>query len=237
MSDQLIDDYLRDLRVSAWNRGLSPSETEVLEHEARRSIDAALTPAGGRDEATVYRVLDRLGPAGELVARYTAAPPSAARQMIDEALAPITRVRAILRERGWGVAEILALPLLIVGPFYLWWIGPIFGIILVRTACSRWAHRRTHIATVVVVVLFSIQALTSLALVALELTGGLPGNGFQRVLSMFAPGGWVGGLTPPVVTSPGLGSLSPLDYLILLPAPLAGVLPGVYLALSPRHRR
>jgi hypothetical protein len=94
-----------------------------------------------------------------------------------------------------------------------------------------------HIATVVVVVLFSFQALTSLALVALELTGGLPGSDFARVLSMFAPGGLVGGLTPPAATTTGLASLSPLDLVILLPAPLAGVSGGVYLALSPRDRR
>jgi hypothetical protein len=237
MPDLLIENYLRELRVSAWNWLLSPTETEDLEHEVRGSIDAALTAAGKRDEATVYRVLDRLGPAGDIVARHSAAPRSAVRRGIDGALAPLTGTRAILCERGWGAAEIVALLLLIVGPFYLWWLGPIFGIGLVRTVCSRWAHRVTHIATVVVVVLFSVQALTSLALVALVATGGLPGDGFQQVLSAFAPGAWVGGLAPLTVTAPGQGSLFPLDMIIVLPAPLAGVLSGAYLALSPRHRR
>jgi hypothetical protein len=237
MSDHLIDDYVRELRVSAWIRQLSPAEIDELEYEVRGSIDASLVAAGRRDQETVYRVLDHMGPAGDIVARHRATPPSPTRQRIDNVLAPVTRLRAVLRERGWGAAEIVGLLLLIVGPFYLWWIGPIFGTILVRLAANRWSHHARHIATVVVVVLFSFQALTSLALVALELTGGLPGSDFARVLSMFAPGGLVGGLTPPMSTTPGLASLSPLDLVILLPAPLAGVLSGAYLALSPRHRR
>jgi hypothetical protein len=135
--------------------------------------------------------------------------------------------------------RIVGLLLLIVGPFYLWWLGPIFGIIAVRAAASRWAYRPKHVATVVIVVLFSIQVVMALGLMAFALSGGYQSDALQRLFSTFAPGGAAAGpaFFPPAVSSAGWASLSPLELIVVLPAPLAGVSTGLYLALSPRYRR
>ncbi len=238
VADQLIDNYLHELRVSAWNQRLSAADTDALEIEVRAGIDASLNAEGTRTKATVYRVLDRLGPASDIVTRKLAAPRSSARQRLDTALAPLVRMRTILRQYGWGAAEIVGLLLLILAPFYFWWIGPIFGIILVRLAANRWSHHATHIATVVVVVLFAVQVVIGLGLVAIVLSGGLQSENFQRVFSIFAPSAIFhgAGLTPPTGTIPAPESISLMEIAVILPAPLAGVVAGVYLALSPRHR-
>jgi hypothetical protein len=236
LSDHLIAHYLRELRVSAWIRQLPAAETAELENEVGATIAAALAAAGNREEATVNGVLDRLGPAGDIVAQHCAAAPSDVRRAINTALTPVTRVRAILRSRGWGAAEIGGLLLLIAGPFYLWWVGPIFGISLVRLAADRWAHRVTHIATVVVVALFTVQALMALAVFALVMMrGGSAADDLMEIFLVFGPGGG-SGLVPPSGTAAGLSSLSPFEMMFILPAFLAGLSSGIYLALSPRYR-
>lgn len=237
MSDQLIDEYLRELKVSAWIRQLSPSQTADLENEVGASIASSLAAAGNREEATVFSVLDRLGSPGDIVDKRYARPPSGARRTINSALAPVPRVRATMRSHGWGAAEIGGLFLLIVGPFLLWWIGPIFGILLVRAGAERWSDRTMHIATVVVGVLFLIQALMALALFASVMTNGGSAE-LQQVLSAFARGGLTGGgLVPPTGTFAGLASLSLEQIVVALPAPLAGLSSGIYLAFSRRYRR
>jgi hypothetical protein len=236
-SDRLIAHYLRQLRVAAWIRQLPRAETTALQNEVASTIASELAAAGNREEATVYGVLDRLGPAGDIVARHGAAPPTGLRRAVVTVLAPVTRLQAILRSRGWGVAEIGGLFLLILGPFYLWWLGPFFGISLVRVGADRWTHRATHIATVVVVVLFAVQALMALAIFALVmLKGGSAADELQLIISHWLGGLPRSGLPPPGSADGGLGVLSLVDWLLIAPAPLAGLLSGVYLALSPRHR-
>jgi hypothetical protein len=239
MSDQLIAEYLRDLRTSAWIRQFSPAQTADLERKVSASIDAALAAAGNRDDPTVYGVLDRLGPPGDLVGQRDASPSSAAHRSISAALAPVSRLRATFRVHGWGLAEIGGLLLLIIGPYILWWIGPIFGILLVRARAERWCDRTMHIATMVVGVLFSLQALMSLALFAYALiVGGSALGELQRILYAAYPTGLAGaGLVPPAGTSGGLGSLSLGQLIVALPAPLAGLSSGIYLAFSRRYRR
>ena len=51
MSDQLIDDYLHELKTSASIRQLPGPRTAALEREVRDRIDGALAAAGNRDEA------------------------------------------------------------------------------------------------------------------------------------------------------------------------------------------
>ena len=238
-SEQLVAEYLRDLRTSAWIRQLSPAQSADLEREVSADIDAALAAAGNRDDATVYGVLDRLGPAGDIVGQQYAPPPSAARRSLNTALAPVSRLRATLRVRGWGLAEIGGQLLLIVGPFILWWIGPIFGILLVRARAERWSDRTMHFATMVVGLLFVLQALISLALFAYALiVGGSALGELQRILYAAYPTGLAGaGLVPPAGASGGLGTLTLGQIVIALPAPLAGLVAGIYLAFSQRYRR
>jgi hypothetical protein len=66
-ADELIADYLREIKVSAWNRGVPREQVAALQSDVRSQIDAELAAAGSRDEATVYAVLDRLGPPSAFV--------------------------------------------------------------------------------------------------------------------------------------------------------------------------
>ena len=237
MSDQLIDDYLRDLKLSAWIRRLPAARTTALESETRATIESQIGVAGRSDEATVYAVLDRMGPAADIVEREASNSASAAPRAIDAVMRPLARARFWLESRGWGLAEILALVLLVIGPFVLWWIGPIFGIFLVRLAASRWSTRADHLATVAVFGLFAVQVVMALVLIgAVLLGGGADAAELQRITSLFAPGGVAQNLVPQV----GDGATGLTYWLALigvLLAPIAGVSSGIYLALSPRVRR
>ena len=85
MSDQLIDNYVHELRVSAWIRQLPKPRTAALETEVRERIDGELAAAGNRDEETVLGVLDRLGPASEFVAQQDAVPATGVRRRSTDA--------------------------------------------------------------------------------------------------------------------------------------------------------
>jgi hypothetical protein len=230
MSDQLIDDYLRDLRVSAWVRRMPKSETAALENETREKIAAELAAAGNRDEETVYGVLDRLGPAADIVGQKDMTSPSGAVSTLNSVLAPVARLQFRLAARGWGLAEFGGLVLLIAGPYLLWWVGPIIGIILIRSYADRWSERAEHNATVVVFGLLAVQAIVAIALFVYALTsGGSLADQLQRVISGLAPFSGSGPtIEGPLVLVRVVGSAL---------APIAGLVAGVYLALSPRIRR
>lgn len=238
MSDQLIDDYLHELKVSAWVRQLPKDETAALESAIRDKIDSELNAAGNRDESTVYDVLDRMGPAADIVGKSDRVSPTGWRSTYTAVLEPVARLEFKLAARGWGLAEIGGLLLLIVGPFLLWWVGPIFGIILVRSAADRWSDRAEHRATVIVFALLAVQTLLALAILVYAIvTGGSALDQLQRILASAGPGTFQGPLNPP---TPGSASSGPLYALrmvgSLLPF-IAGIVSGVYLALSPRIRR
>ena len=122
------------------------------------------------------------------------------------------------------------------GPFILWWIGPILGIILVRAGTDRWSARAEHVATVVVFSLLTVQAILAVALLGFVLmTGGLFAVQLQGVVSALAPG-HLGSSLGPALDLSG----SPLFVVRIvggLLAPVAGLTSGIYLALSPRIRR
>jgi hypothetical protein len=237
MSEQLIDDYVHDLRMSAWLRGIPADRTTELEHQTRARIATELAEAGDADEAHLFEVLDRMGPASDIIDRENAVPIGGVRAAVNPIIAPFARIRFALAAHGWGVPEIGGLLLLAVGPFVLWWIGPIFGIILIRMAANRWTYRATHKATVLVFALLAVHAAISLGLFIVALAGGGPlADELKRVLASVAPGGI--GRGPgfePVIYSSG-----PMFYLAvvvsLLPI-VAGIGSAIYLALSPRERR
>ncbi len=189
-SDQLIDDYVRQLRTSAWIRQLPAWRTEELEDEARAKIESDLAAAGNRDEATVHRVLDRLGPASDMIAAQNADPPAGIHRLVTIALTPLARLRFLLKARGWGIAEVGGLLLLIVGPFLVWWVGPIFGILLIRYAADRWSPRAMRIATGLVFGLLAMQALLAVGTLAFLLVtdGNLDAETTRRMMSGFGSG-------------------------------------------------
>jgi len=235
-SERLIADYLKELRVSAWNLHLPRSQTDALEAEIRTDIQAALDAAGDRDEATVYGILDGLGAPGMMVAKLTAEPRTDLQQAVDTGLAPLKRLKVPFRARGWGPAEVGALLLLIVGPFFVWWIGPIFGIFLVRVAADRWSDRATHRATNFVVAVFAVQALIVVCLLVYVLAVGGPFDvEISKVFTSFRPAR--GGISPLSPFLGGAGPLSPLQILLASPPFVAGIGSGLYLAFSRRHRR
>lgn len=230
--DRLVVGYLREIRVAAWNRGLPRARTDQLVKEVGSEIESALETAGVRDDATVYGVLDRIGPPSAFVTQLADAPRSGIRGLVDRVLAPFARLGYT---HGWGLAEIGSLVLLIVGPILLWWIGPIFGIILLRVGTGRWSAQAKHRATNFVVVVFAVQALIAIGLLLYVLAAGGPfAVEIRKVITSFAPG--MAGLSP---LSPflGAGPLSPLQLLLAAPPFIAGVVSGIYLAFSPRQRR
>jgi hypothetical protein len=185
MADQLIDDYVRDLRTSAWIRQLPKERTEDLEYEVRDRIESDLARAGNRTVATVHGVLDRLGPASAIIDAQSGARPGGARRLINVALTPLVRLRYLLSAHGWGVAEIGGLLLLIFGPFLVWWVGPIFGIILIRYGANRWSPRAMSIATRVVFGLLAAQALLAIGTLGFLLItdGSLNAEETRRLMS------------------------------------------------------
>jgi hypothetical protein len=231
-SDQLIDNYLREVRTSAWIRQLPKSRTEAIEDAVRGRIAADLAAAGNRDEATVYRVLDRLGPASDVVATHTSSPSRGAGGLVGIVLTPIARVRSLLGASGWGVGEIGGLLLLIVGPFLVWWIGPLFGILLVRYSANRWSLHSMQVATRVVFVLLAVQGVAALALLMyVALTTGIDAEWTRRLMS---------DLSPTQLFHLDQAADIPLFMMRLVGAflaPIAGITSGLYLAFSPRVRR
>jgi hypothetical protein len=147
-------------------------------------------------------------------------------------------VSATFEAGGWGLAEIASLVLLAVGPFVLWWVGPVFGMFLVRIGTSRWSHRAEGVATKIVFGLLAVQGVVSVALfVYILATGGALADELSRLIRIASPGG--AGITPPPSFDPG--PQPPALYLAgvltaLLPL-IAGVSSGIFLALSPRNRR
>jgi hypothetical protein len=208
-------------------------QVAALQSDVRSQIDAELAAAGNRDEGTVYAVLDRLGPPSAFVAQIAGQAPSGDRGTIDGILAPFVRLRDV---HGWGWAEIGSLVLLVVGPFYIGWVGPILGIILVHAAADRWSDRTVQRATVAVAALFGVQVVVALALVVIALRGGgLLSDQLWQLFSLFGLGR--ASDSPIFLPSPGgQGLLSPIEMAVAAPAFIAGIGTGVYLALSPRRR-
>jgi hypothetical protein len=230
---RLVTDYLREIRVAAWNRGLPRARTNQLVKEVGSKIESALETAGVRDEATVYGVLDRMGPPSVFVTRLADEPRSGVGGLMDRLLGPLARLGYV---HGWGLPEIGSLLLLIVGPLFLWWIGPIFGIILVRVAAGRWSAQATHRATNFVVVVFAVQALIAIGVLLYVLAAGGPfAVEIRKVITSFRPG--IGALSPLTPFLGGAGPLSPLQILLAAPPFVAGFVSGIYLAFSPRQRR
>jgi len=230
MTDRLIDEYLHELKVSAWIRQLPRTRTEALEDEVRERIETELNAAGNRDQGTVYRVLDRMGSPAEIVARADGSPDE--RDATDPVDASLARLRFAFASRGWGAAEIGGLLLLILGPFLLWWIGPIFGILLILYAARRWSPRSIKNASVIVFGLLGVQALAALTLLAyLFVTdGNIDQEWTRRLMSGFSPGQFL------QLGSSDDGPLSLLRMVGALACPIAGITAGVYLAFSRRYR-
>jgi hypothetical protein len=168
MVDELISDYLGRLNAAAWP--LTPTRRAELSAEVREHIETALSEAGNRDESTVRNVLDQLGPPEEIVAAESESGGGSTGGWRSAVGSPAGWA-AKAASRGWGALEIIAVLLLIVGPFFLWWLGPIIGIVLVRLS-DRWTRHEKGVATWIVLGLLAVQVVVVVIFLALLLPAG-----------------------------------------------------------------
>lgn len=146
-ADVLVRDYLLGLDAAATR--LPHARRTELRDEVREHIEAALTEAGSRDETTVRNVLERLGPADEIVAAEAAG--------TEEGTGPPPAVSAVAAASGGriGAVEIIAILLLSVGAILLPIVGPLLGLVFVWLS-DRWSRGQKLIATAIVVLLMAL---------------------------------------------------------------------------------
>ena len=138
--EALIGDYLRRLDAAAWP--LPADRKAELADEVREHIDAALSEAGRRDEATLRNVLERLGPPEEIVAAEVSGEPPA--RPLASGSAGTTA------QPGVGAIEIIAILLLTLGGFLLPLIGPVIGLAFVWLS-PAWSTRVKLVVSAIVI--------------------------------------------------------------------------------------
>ena len=142
-----IDSYMG--RVDAAARSLPPDRRVELLDQLREHLDA-VSHAPGATEASVLAAIDRLGDPTEIVASERATPAQ-----------PVVTVEA--PRRVWGPLEIIAVILLIVGPFIAPVVGPLAGLVCAWIS-PAWTRREKWVATIlasgsiVLVILFVLAA-------------------------------------------------------------------------------
>ncbi|MEO8106480.1 MAG: hypothetical protein ABI720_04105 [Actinomycetes bacterium] len=144
---QAIDGYMG--RVDAAARDLPPDRRIELLDQLREHLDAAAN-APGATEAAVLGAIDRLGDPTEIVASEREAP------------GPTAGPVAARRSR-WGPLEIIAVVLLIVGPFVAPVVGPLAGLVCAWlspawTRGEKWVATLLASGSIVLVALFFLAA-------------------------------------------------------------------------------
>jgi hypothetical protein len=105
--DPLVDDYLRRLEAAAADL---PHERRVeLVTEIEEHIEAALREDGGREEAAVRNVLERLGRPEEIAAEAGAGTPAPARGRLETAAMLVLAVSFVLPFVGYLIGAGLVL--------------------------------------------------------------------------------------------------------------------------------
>jgi uncharacterized membrane protein len=171
-AEQLVHDYLSRLDARA---GRLPVDRRAeLLAEVREHIELAAKEAGGRDEATIRTILDRLGSPETIVAaeeggEFGDVPRSAA--------APAPSMQS---ESTWGLLETIAVLLVTVGAWLLPILGPIAGIVLINVST------RATLRTKIVVSAGGI-AMTGLVLLVLGIVIIPVGSGGSAPAAMPVP--------------------------------------------------
>lgn len=143
-ANALIEQYLSRLETAS--HALSGRRRTELLTEVRDHINAALAETGTADEATVRNLLDRLGDPEEIVAAEGA---GSERIPTVGLGAAGTAAAGTLASARFGVMEVLALLLLVVGAWIIPFIGAALALIFVW-ASTRWRLREKAIATAIV---------------------------------------------------------------------------------------
>lgn len=126
-----IDSYLG--RADSAARDLPPDRRVELLDQLREHLDA-VSSAPDATEATVLAAIDRLGEPAEIVGSEQ-----------DSAVARVATDAAL--RSGWGALEILAVILLIVGPFIAPVVGPVAGLVCAWLS-PTWTRGEKWVATV-----------------------------------------------------------------------------------------
>lgn len=150
-TDSLVQDYL--VRLDSVAGSLPMDRRRELVGEVREHIEAALAQAGAPDEVSVRNVLERLGPAEDIVAA----------ELGDGAPAPAWTASLTSHAASpWGPMEIIAILLLTVGAVFLPLVGPLIGLVFVWGS-RAWTRREKAIATVIVLALLSLPLIAIVA--------------------------------------------------------------------------
>jgi len=127
-TERLVEDYMRRLDAAA---GVLPRERRAeLVSEIRCHVADALREADAVDEADVRNVLERIGPAEEIVSAALDGQPMAGER----------------RRTGFGTREVAAVLLLGLGGFFFPFVGWFVGAVLVWIS-GAWSTRDKLVAT------------------------------------------------------------------------------------------
>jgi hypothetical protein len=150
-TDSLVQDYL--VRLDSVAGALPVDRRRELVGEVREHIEAALAQTGTPDEVSVRNVLERLGPAEDIVAAEL----GNGSQSAAWAAAPLPGAAS-----PWGPMEIIAILLLTLGAVFLPFLGPLIGLVFVW-ASRAWTGREKAIASVIVLALLSLPLIAIVA--------------------------------------------------------------------------
>lgn len=186
-SETVVGEYIEDLEAATTH--LEADRRIELVAEVREHIELALAEAGSSDEATVRKVLERLGSPDEIVAA----------EVGSERPTPGSASRTT--GSGPGVrrplsVEARALLLLTVGAVVLPFIGPLLGL-WVASASERWTLTQKRTATLIVVALLAMP----LVLLAPALASGEITWCSRAAVSSSRSCRWQGS-SPPPISSP-----------------------------------
>jgi len=141
IADTLIRDYLTRLERAAAD--LPFERRSELVGDVREHIETAIAQTNAHDEASIRNVLERLGPAEEIVAA----------ELVGTAV-PAARDAAV-QASPWGPTEIIAILLLTVGAVVLPFVGSLAGLVFVW-ASRAWTNREKAVASVIVLALLAV---------------------------------------------------------------------------------
>lgn len=141
VADTLVRDYLTRLERAAAELPLE--RRSELVGDVREHIETALARSDAQDEASIRNVLERLGPAEEIVAA----------ELVGTAVPPARDATAAASP--WGPTEIIAILLLTAGAIVLPFVGPLAGLVFVWASWA-WTGREKAVASVIVLALLAV---------------------------------------------------------------------------------
>lgn len=143
----LVRDYLDRLALAGAH--LPPWRRDELVRDIAAHVDDAVAARPDAEaDLAVRDALDRLGAPEAVVAAEASSAPATATATAT-ATAPTAAAPPLhppTAPSPWGGLEVAAVVLLVAGPFVLWVVGPLVGLVL-AWASQRWTRREKLVAT------------------------------------------------------------------------------------------